>query len=118
MPFGSDQGRLLPGFGKRGTGIREFVPFIGCTALAVAGSGSTGELPEATGATSEEREILRFAQDDKGLRDYNECMAQPIQVDNSRPATVRDTAETLGVSKKRTDELSERFTGMPRPGNS
>ncbi len=32
-------------------------------------------------------------------------MAQPIRVDNSRPATVRDTAKTLGVSKERTDEL-------------
>jgi hypothetical protein len=32
-------------------------------------------------------------------------MAQPIKVDNSRPATVRDTAKTLGVSKERTDEL-------------
>lgn len=29
----------------------------------------------------------------------------PIRVDNSEPATVRDTAKTLGVSKKRTDEL-------------
>lgn len=32
-------------------------------------------------------------------------MAQPIKVDNRRPATVRDTARILGVSKKRTDEL-------------
>jgi len=29
----------------------------------------------------------------------------PIRVDNSDPATVEDTARTLGVSKKRTDEL-------------
>ena len=29
----------------------------------------------------------------------------PIGVDNSDPATVDDTARTLGVSKKRTDEL-------------
>jgi hypothetical protein len=32
-------------------------------------------------------------------------MAHPIRVDNSRPATVRDTARILGVSKSRTDEL-------------
>jgi hypothetical protein len=32
-------------------------------------------------------------------------MAHPIRVDNSRPATVRDTAKALGVSKARTDEL-------------
>jgi hypothetical protein len=32
-------------------------------------------------------------------------MAHPIRVDNSRPATVRDTARILGVSKRRTDEL-------------
>jgi len=32
-------------------------------------------------------------------------MAHPIRVDNSEPATVRDTARTLRVSKKRTDEL-------------
>jgi hypothetical protein len=32
-------------------------------------------------------------------------MAHPITVDNSRPATVRDTARILGVSKKRTNEL-------------
>jgi hypothetical protein len=29
----------------------------------------------------------------------------PIRVDNSRPATVQDTAKALGVSKRRTDEL-------------
>lgn len=29
----------------------------------------------------------------------------PIRVDNHEPATARDTARTLGVSKKRTDEL-------------
>lgn len=29
----------------------------------------------------------------------------PIRVDNSEPATARDTARTLRVSKKRTDEL-------------
>ena len=29
----------------------------------------------------------------------------PIRVDNSEPATVRDAARTLGVSKKRTEEL-------------
>ncbi len=34
-------------------------------------------------------------------------MAQPITVDNSRPATVRDTARILGVSKKRTNQLIE-----------
>jgi hypothetical protein len=32
-------------------------------------------------------------------------MAQPIKVDNSRPATAYDTAQTLGVSKKRTDQI-------------
>lgn len=36
-------------------------------------------------------------------------MPQPIRVDNSRPATVRDTARALGVSKKRTDELVRMF---------
>jgi hypothetical protein len=32
-------------------------------------------------------------------------MQRPIRVDNSRPATVWDTARTLGVSKKRTAEI-------------
>lgn len=32
-------------------------------------------------------------------------MHRPIRVDNSRPATVWDTARTLGVSKKRTEEI-------------
>jgi len=32
-------------------------------------------------------------------------MRQPIRVDNSRPATVYDTARALGVSKKRTEEI-------------
>jgi hypothetical protein len=32
-------------------------------------------------------------------------MTQPIRVDNSQPATVRDTARILGVSKSRTDQL-------------
>jgi hypothetical protein len=32
-------------------------------------------------------------------------MRQPIRVDNSRPASVWDTARTLGVSKKRTEEI-------------
>lgn len=32
-------------------------------------------------------------------------MAQPIKVDNSRPASVWDTARTLGVSRKRTEEI-------------
>jgi hypothetical protein len=32
-------------------------------------------------------------------------MAHPIRVDNTRPATVSETAEVLGVSKKRTAEL-------------
>jgi hypothetical protein len=36
-------------------------------------------------------------------------MPQPIRVDNSRPASVRDTARILGVSKKRTDELVRLF---------
>ena len=36
---------------------------------------------------------------------YNKYMQHRIKVDNSRPATVRDIARTLGVSKKRTDEL-------------
>ncbi|MGA9799749.1 MAG: hypothetical protein WBQ68_12130 [Terriglobales bacterium] len=39
-------------------------------------------------------------------------MAHPIRVDNSRPATVRDTARTLGVSKRRTDELVEQVRQM------
>jgi serine/threonine protein kinase len=68
-------------------------------------------------------------------------MAQPIRVDNCRPATVTETAEVLGVSKKRTAELVrdvrrilhrdiksgnivishrrvERFTGKPISGNA
>jgi hypothetical protein len=32
-------------------------------------------------------------------------MHRPIRVDNSHPATVWDTARTLGVSKKRTEEI-------------
>jgi hypothetical protein len=32
-------------------------------------------------------------------------MPQPIKVDNSDPATPYDTARTLGVSKKRTDQI-------------
>lgn len=32
-------------------------------------------------------------------------MAHPIRLDNSRPATPYDTARTLGVSKRRADEL-------------
>jgi hypothetical protein len=32
-------------------------------------------------------------------------MRQPIRVDNSRPATVWDTARILGVSKKRTEAI-------------
>lgn len=32
-------------------------------------------------------------------------MAHPIRVDKSRPATVEETAKTLGVSKARTDEI-------------
>jgi hypothetical protein len=32
-------------------------------------------------------------------------MQRRINVDNSRPATVYDTAKALGVSKKRTEEL-------------
>jgi hypothetical protein len=40
-----------------------------------------------------------------GLISYNQAMRHPIRVDNSRPATVTETARTLGVSKKRTDEL-------------
>ncbi len=32
-------------------------------------------------------------------------MPQPIKLGNSRPATPYDTARTLGVSKRRTDEL-------------
>jgi hypothetical protein len=39
-------------------------------------------------------------------------MARPIRVDNGRPATVRDTARTLGVSKTRTDELIEQVRQM------
>ena len=39
-------------------------------------------------------------------------MARPIRVDNSRPATVRDTARTLGVSKTRTDEIIEQVRQM------
>jgi hypothetical protein len=46
------------------------------------------------------------------MRDYNYRMARPIRVDNSRPATVRDTARTLGVSKRRTDELVEQVRQM------
>ena len=45
-------------------------------------------------------------------KEYNNCMARPIRVDNSRPATVRDTARTLGVSKRRTDELIEQVREM------
>jgi hypothetical protein len=36
---------------------------------------------------------------------YNDCMRQPIRVDNSRPMTVYDTARALGVSKKRTEAI-------------
>lgn len=32
-------------------------------------------------------------------------MPQPIKVDNRNPVTAYETAETLGVSKKRTDEI-------------
>jgi hypothetical protein len=32
-------------------------------------------------------------------------MRQPIKVDNSRPATVWDTARILGVSKRRTEQI-------------
>jgi tRNA(Ser,Leu) C12 N-acetylase TAN1 len=39
-------------------------------------------------------------------------MAHAIKVDNSRPATVRDIARTLGVSKKRTDELVRQVRQM------
>ena len=39
-------------------------------------------------------------------------MARPIRVDNSRPATVRDTARTLGVSERRTDEIVEQVRKM------
>jgi hypothetical protein len=39
-------------------------------------------------------------------------MPQPIKVDNHRPATVRDVARILGVSKKRTDELIRRVRRM------
>jgi hypothetical protein len=68
-------------------------------------------------------------------------MAHPIRVDNSRPATVTETAEVLGVSKKRTAEIvrdvrrilhrdsnngnivishrkTGRFTGKPISGNA
>lgn len=36
---------------------------------------------------------------------YNSSMQRPIRVDNSRPASVWDTARTLGVSKRRTEEI-------------
>lgn len=39
------------------------------------------------------------------LRVYTEHMAHPIRVDNSRPATVEETAKALGVSKRRRDEI-------------
>jgi hypothetical protein len=32
-------------------------------------------------------------------------MSQPIKVDNSQPATAYDTARTLGVSKRRTEQI-------------
>ena len=32
-------------------------------------------------------------------------MQQPIKVDNSHPLTAHETAQTLGVSKKRTDQI-------------
>jgi hypothetical protein len=38
-------------------------------------------------------------------RSYNQDMPRPIRINNSRPATVRETAKILGVSKRRTDEL-------------
>jgi hypothetical protein len=41
-------------------------------------------------------------------------MAHPIRVDNSRPATVRDTARILRVSKSRTDELVREVRSMIR----
>jgi hypothetical protein len=39
-------------------------------------------------------------------------MAQPIRVDNSRPATAFDTARVLGVSKKRTEAIIREVRGM------
>jgi hypothetical protein len=36
---------------------------------------------------------------------YNHPMQQPIKVDNSQPATAYDTARTLGVSKRRTEQI-------------
>jgi hypothetical protein len=41
-------------------------------------------------------------------------MPQPIKVDNNRPATVWDTARTLGVSKKRTEEIIREVGHMIR----
>jgi hypothetical protein len=41
-------------------------------------------------------------------------MPRPIKVDNSRPATVWDTARTLGVSKKRTEEIIREVGHMIR----
>jgi aryl-alcohol dehydrogenase-like predicted oxidoreductase len=41
-------------------------------------------------------------------------MHRPIRVDNSRPATVWDTARTLGVSKKRTEEIIREVRKMLR----
>jgi hypothetical protein len=32
-------------------------------------------------------------------------MQQPIKVDNSHPLTAHETAQTFGVSKKRTDQI-------------
>lgn len=39
-------------------------------------------------------------------------MHRPIIVDNSRPATVWDTARTLGVSKKRVKEIIREVDSM------
>jgi hypothetical protein len=36
---------------------------------------------------------------------YTVFMPQPIKVDNSEPVTAYDTARTLGVSKKRTEQI-------------
>jgi hypothetical protein len=48
-------------------------------------------------------------------REFMRDMGHPIRVENSRPATVWDTARTLGISKKRTEEFiscrEERYAG-------
>ena len=50
-------------------------------------------------------QLTNWANQGRCTQVYTEYMAHPIRVDNSRPATVEETAKTLCVSKARTDEI-------------